>query len=151
MHPTSFRFVLFATSVAGIGGFLSDRFGRRKLLFVSASLFASSAVLSAIPHEFGNFLVARFIGGLGIGASSMICPVYIAEISPQKYRGRLGTLFQLGIVVGIFVTLFINQAIQGMEDEAWNVTQGWRWMLGMEVIPALLFFLLLWFVPESPR
>ena len=132
-------------------GFLSDRFGRRKLLFFCALLYAVSGVLSAIPNTFGQFLAARIISGLGIGASSMICPVYIAEISPEKWRGRLGTLFQLGIVTGIFITLFVNKLIQGMGDDAWNTAMGWRWMLGMEVVPAVLFILLLFAVPESPR
>lgn len=132
-------------------GFLSDRFGRRKLLFFCALLYAVSGLLSAIPNTFGQFLAARIISGLGIGASSMICPVYIAEISPKKWRGRLGTLFQLGIVTGIFITLFVNKLIQGMGDDAWNTAFGWRWMLGMEVVPAALFILLLFAVPESPR
>jgi len=132
-------------------GFLSDRFGRRKLLFFCALLYAVSGLLSAIPNTFGQFLAARIISGLGIGASSMICPVYIAEISPEKWRGRLGTLFQLGIVTGIFITLFVNKLIQGMGDENWNTASGWRWMLGMEVVPAVLFIGLLFAVPESPR
>ncbi len=132
-------------------GFLSDRFGRRKLLFLCALLYAASGLLSAIPRTFDEFLAARFISGLGIGASSMICPVYIAEIAPGKWRGRLGTLFQLGIVAGILITLFVNKVIQGMGDDAWNSAVGWRWMLGMEVVPALIFIALLFAVPESPR
>jgi SP family arabinose:H+ symporter-like MFS transporter len=136
---------------AMFAGFFSDRFGRKKLLFVCALLYAVSGLLSAIPRTFGQFLVARLISGLGIGASSMICPVYIAEISPEKWRGRLGTLFQLGIVTGIFLTLFINKLIQGMGDDAWNTTSGWRWMLAMEVVPAVVFIALLFAVPESPR
>jgi MFS transporter, SP family, arabinose:H+ symporter len=136
---------------AMLAGFFSDRFGRRKLLFLCAFLFGLSALLSAIPRTFHEFLIARFIGGLGIGAASMACPVYIAEIAPEKWRGRLGTLFQLGIVVGIFITLFINKLVQGMGDEVWNTALGWRWMLGLEMVPAGMFFLLLFAVPESPR
>ena len=136
---------------AMFAGFLSDRFGRKKMLFVCAILFAVSGFLSAIPNTFNQFLVARIISGLGIGASSMICPVYIAEIAPEKWRGRLGTLFQLGIVTGIFITLFINSFIQGLGDTAWNTAVGWRWMLGMEVVPAIAFIALLFTVPESPR
>jgi len=136
---------------AMFAGFLSDRFGRRKLLFLCAVLFAISGLLSAIPNTFEQFLTARFISGLGIGASSMICPVYIAEISPEKWRGRLGTLFQLGIVMGIFITLFVNKVIQSMGDDVWNTAYGWRWMLGMEVVPAVVFIALLFAVPESPR
>lgn len=136
---------------AMFAGFLSDRFGRKKLLFGCALLYAVSGVLSAIPNTFGQFLAARFLSGLGIGASSMICPVYIAEIAPEKWRGRLGTLFQLGIVMGIFLTLFVNKLIQGRGDDVWNTSVGWRWMLGMEVVPAVGFLGLLFTVPESPR
>ncbi len=136
---------------AMVAGFLSDRFGRRRILFLCAILYAVSGLLSAIPRTFGQFLVARFASGLGIGASSMICPVYIAEIAPGKWRGRLGSLFQLGIVTGIFLTLFINKLIQSQGNDAWNTTTGWRWMLGMEVVPALVFVALLFTVPESPR
>ncbi len=136
---------------AMFAGFLSDRFGRKKLLFLCALLYAVSGFFSAIPRTFEQFLSARFISGLGIGASSMICPVYIAEIAPEKWRGRLGTLFQLGIVTGIFLTLFANKIIQGFGDEAWNTAYGWRWMMGMEVLPAIGFLALLFAVPESPR
>jgi len=132
-------------------GFLSDRFGRKKMLFLCAALFAVSGILSALPRVFEQFLAARFLSGLGIGASSIICPVYIAEIAPEKSRGRLGTLFQLGIVTGIFLTLFINKVVQGLGDEAWNTSMGWRWMLGLEALPAIAFLGLLFTVPESPR
>jgi SP family arabinose:H+ symporter-like MFS transporter len=146
-----------ASAIAGCipgamaAGFLSDRFGRRRVLFLCAILYALSGVLSAIPRTFVEFLVARFISGLGIGASSMICPVYIAELAPAAKRGRLGTLFQFGIVSGIFLTLFINACIQGAGDEAWNTTSGWRWMLAAEVLPAVGLLALLFVVPESPR
>jgi SP family arabinose:H+ symporter-like MFS transporter len=134
-----------------LAGFLSDRFGRRKVLFLCAVLYAGSGVLSAVPRTFSGFLAARFISGLGIGASSMVCPVYVAELAPPAKRGRLGSLFQLGIVIGIFLTLFINAWIQGRGDEAWNAAAGWRWMLGAEVAPATVLLGLLFFVPESPR
>jgi SP family arabinose:H+ symporter-like MFS transporter len=136
---------------AMFAGFLSDRYGRKKLLFLCALLYAVSGVLSAVPHTLTQFLWARILSGVGIGASSMICPVYIAEIAPEKWRGRLGSLFQLGIVMGIFITLFVNKTIQGLGNEAWNAATGWRWMLAMEVVPALLFVALLFAVPESPR
>ena len=136
---------------AMFAGFLSDRFGRRKVLFLCAILYAISGLLSAIPRTFHEFLAARFISGLGIGASSMICPIYLAELAPAAKRGRLGSLFQLGIVIGIFLTLFINALIQGQGDEAWNAASGWRWMMGAEVAPATLLLALLFFAPESPR
>jgi len=195
---SSRRFILFATSVAAIGGFLfgydtavingtvgylkeylnlssvqegmagasallgcipgaitagfmSDRFGRKRMLFLCAFLYAVSGILSAVPRNFDQFLAARLISGLGIGASSSICPIYIAEIAPEKWRGRLGSLFQLGIVAGVFITLFANRLIQGMGDESWNIAFGWRWMLGMEAVPAVIFIVLLFSVPESPR
>jgi SP family arabinose:H+ symporter-like MFS transporter len=132
-------------------GFLSDRFGRRTVLFLCAVLYAVSGALSALPRTFTEFLAVRFISGLGIGASSMVCPIYIAELAPADRRGRLGSLFQLGIVLGIFLTLFVNAWIQGHGDDAWNAASGWRWMLGAEVVPAGLLLALLFFVPESPR
>ena len=148
-----------ATSAAIIGcipgamsaGFISDRFGRRKVLFFCAILYAVSGVLSAVPRSFEQFVGARMLSGVAIGISSMICPVYIAEIAPPRWRGRLGTLFQLGIVTGIFVTLFINGMVQGLGDEAWNVRTGWRWMLAAEVLPAFAFVALLVPIPESPK
>jgi MFS transporter, SP family, arabinose:H+ symporter len=132
-------------------GFISDRFGRRRVLFFCAALYALSGILSAIPQTFGQFIAARILSGIAIGVSSMICPVYIAEIAPPQWRGRLGSLFQLGIVTGIFVTLFINGWIQRPADAAWNAASGWRWMLAAEAIPALLFLGLLFPIPESPR
>ncbi|HEY2082726.1 MAG TPA: sugar porter family MFS transporter [Verrucomicrobiae bacterium] len=136
---------------AMFAGFLSDRYGRRKVLFVCAILYALSGVLSAVPKTFTEFLLARFISGLGIGASSMICPVYVAELAPAVWRGRFGSFFQLGIVTGIFLTLFINARIEALGNPDWNVATGWRWMLGAEVLPALFLLVLLFFVKESPR
>lgn len=132
-------------------GFFSDRFGRRKVLFVCAILYALSGLLSAVPRTFDEFLGARFLSGLSIGVSSMICPVYIAEMAPPRWRGRLGSLFQLGIVSGIFISLFINAFIQRMGDDVWNAGSGWRWMLGAEVVPALCLLAVLFPAKESPR
>ena len=136
---------------AMIAGFISDRFGRRRMLFFCALLFAVAGVLSAIPQTFVQFIAARILSGIAIGVSSMICPVYIPEIAPPQWRGRLGSLFQLGIVTGIFVTLFINGWIQRPSNPAWNAACGWRWMLAAEAIPAILFLGLLFPIPESPR
>jgi len=132
-------------------GFISDKFGRRRVLFLCALLYALSGLLSAIPRNFVEFIIARAMSGIAIGVSSMICPVYIAEIAPPSWRGRLGSLFQLGIVTGIFLTLFINRWIQRPDDAAWNIAYGWRWMLAAEAIPACVFLVLLFAVPESPR
>jgi MFS transporter, SP family, arabinose:H+ symporter len=132
-------------------GFLSDLFGRRKVLFACAILYALSGVLSAVPRTFDEFLLARFLSGLSIGVSSMICPIYIAEMAPPLWRGRLGSLFQLGIVSGIFISLFANAFIQRMGGDDWNAASGWRWMLGAEVVPAILLLAVLFPAKESPR
>lgn len=134
-----------------VAGFLSDRFGRRKVLFACAVLYALSGLLSALPRNFDEFLWARFASGLSIGVSSMICPVYIAEMAPSRWRGRLGSLFQLGIVSGIFISLFVNAFIQRMGDDSWDARSGWRWMLGAEIIPAVLLLAVLFPAQESPR
>lgn len=136
---------------AMLGGLLGDRYGRKRVLLLCAVLYLVSGVWSAVPRSFAEFLLARFIGGVGIGVSSMVCPVYIAEMAPGHMRGRLGTLFQLGIVVGIFLVFFVNREIQRQGDEDWNSALGWRWMLASESLPALVFLLLLLPVPESPR
>ncbi|MFC4872197.1 sugar porter family MFS transporter [Negadavirga shengliensis] len=132
-------------------GYMSDAVGRKKVLILSAILFAVSAVGSAIPNNLTQFVMARFIGGIGVGAASILSPLYIAEIAPADKRGFLVTLYQLAIVIGINLIYFINLKIAGLGDEAWNVEYGWRYMLGSEVIPASLFFFMLLFVPESPR
>lgn len=136
---------------AMFAGYMSDRLGRKKVLIITAILFAVSAIGSAIPNDLATFIAARFIGGLGIGAASMLSPMYIAEIAPSDKRGRLVTLYQLAIVLGINLIYFVNMQIAGSNDEAWNVEMGWRYMLGSGVIPAALFLVLLLFVPESPR
>jgi SP family arabinose:H+ symporter-like MFS transporter len=132
-------------------GFLADRFGRKRLLVLCATLYAVSGVWSAFPGSFTGFLASRFIGGVAIGISSMVCPTYIAELAPERRRGLLGTLFQLGIVTGIFLVFLVNQQIQKLGDASWNTQTGWRWMLGSESLPAALFLLLLLPAPESPR
>lgn len=132
-------------------GFVADRFGRKRMLLTCGVLYAGSGIWSALAPTFPSFLAARFGGGLAIGISSMVCPTYIAEIAPERRRGVLGTLFQLGIVLGIFLVFFVDQQIQALGDVEWNTSTGWRWMLGSESIPAVLFLVLLGWVPESPR
>ncbi len=144
---------------AMFAGTLADRFGRKKVLILGALLFTLSGVLSAIPNNIDELIFARILGGLAIGASSMVAPVYIAEISPEKHRGRLGSLFQVGIVVGIALVYWVNYLIlqYGMGGHAhgpgdnWSLMYGWRWMLGSEVLPAILFLAMLMGVRESPR
>jgi MFS transporter, SP family, arabinose:H+ symporter len=136
---------------AMVAGYLSDRFGRKKVLIVTALLFIISSIGAMIPRNLAEFLTARFIGGLGIGAASMLSPLYISEIAPSRNRGRLVSLYQLAIVVGINLIYFVNLVIASFGDEAWNVETGWRYMLGSGTIPAVLFLVLLFIVPESPR
>ncbi len=132
-------------------GYLSDQFGRKKILIITAIFFAGSSVASAVPENLTQFVLARFIGGIGVGAASILSPLYISEIAPAKIRGTLVTLYQIAIVVGINLIYFINYLIAGIGDEAWNVDTGWRYMVGSEVIPSVIFLLLLLLVPESPR
>jgi SP family arabinose:H+ symporter-like MFS transporter len=132
-------------------GYLSDRFGRKKVLIVTAILFIISSIGAMVPRNLEEFLVARFIGGLGIGAASMLSPLYISEIAPSQNRGRLVSLYQLAIVIGINLIYFVNLIIASFGDETWNVEVGWRYMLGSGTIPAVLFLVLLFIVPESPR
>ncbi len=136
---------------AGIAGFVSDSFGRKKALILAAFLFGVSAVWSALAVDIAQFAVARILGGVGVGMASLLSPLYIAEISPASIRGRLVSYNQVAIVSGIFVVYFVNYFIAGLGNETWNVTRGWRWMVGSETLPAVLFALLLVFVPESPR
>lgn len=136
---------------AMMAGYLSDRFGRKKVLIVTAVLFFVSSLGAAVPVNLAQFVVARFIGGVGIGAASMLSPLYISEIAPARSRGTLVSMYQLAIVIGINLIYFVNLKIASYGDVAWNVETGWRYMLASGVLPALLFLVLLLLVPESPR
>ena len=136
---------------AMIAGALGDWLGRKRALIISAILFTISAIGSAIPHNLTQFVIARMIGGVGVGSASLLSPLYIAEIAPAKIRGRLVSLNQLAIVSGMLIIYFVNAAIAGFGDDAWNAVIGWRWMFASETLPALLFMALLFFVPSSPR
>lgn len=128
-----------------MAGPLSDRFGRKKVLIFVAALFTISATWSAFATDYTEFIIARIIGGIGIGGAILIAPIYIAEIAPPKLRGSLVSFNQLNIVIGISVAYFSNYFLVNMEGESW------RWMLGVEAIPALIYFLALFTVPRSPR
>ncbi|MFD1816664.1 MFS transporter, SP family, arabinose:H+ symporter [Pseudarcicella hirudinis] len=132
-------------------GVLSDWLGRRKVLIFSAVLFALSSLGIAIPGDLNWFVFFRIIGGLGIGIASVLAPMYITEIAPSHERGKLVSINQLGIVTGILVIYFVNAAIADLYDETWNVEIGWRWMFASGIFPSLIFLILLFFVPESPR
>ena len=148
VHGLVMSSALWGTVIgAAFGGKACDRIGRKPTLFWVGVLYLASAVWSAFAFGPWDLMVARFIGGLGVGASSIAAPVYIAEISPADRRGRLGGLFQFNIVLGMVVSQFVNWWIgsTGLGDAAWRV------MLGAEAVPALVFTLLTPFLEESPR
>ncbi|MEM9833492.1 MAG: sugar porter family MFS transporter [Bacteroidota bacterium] len=127
------------------GGVPSDRLGRKKTLFWIAVFYLISAVGSAVATDWYIFMFFRFLGGLGVGASSVAAPMYISEIAPPESRGKLVAMFQFNIVFGILIAYLSNYLIGGSGENAW------RWMLGVEAFPALIFLVLVLFVPESPR
>ncbi len=131
-----------------IAGRLADRFGRKKMLMFTAVLFTVSAITSALAGDIAVFLTARIIGGVGVGIAILVAPMYIAEIAPRKLRGTLVTFNQLNIVLGISIAYFSNYYFQ---QTIADPDMKWRIMLGVEAVPALLYFLLLLLVPRSPR
>lgn len=142
-----------AGCVAGVlmAGPLNDRVGRKATLLVAAVFFLVSALGTALPRNFTEFVIFRILGGIGVGVASMTSPMYIAEISPARLRGRMVSLNQFAIVSGMLLVYFVNYFIARQGNEAWNITHGWRWMFGSEAFPALLLLVALFFVPESPR
>jgi MFS family permease len=149
---------LTSTIAMMLAGPISDRVGRRPVLSVAAVLFSLSAVASAVAPDFLTLVAARMLGGFGVGAALIIAPVYIAEIAPPDMRGRMVSFNQLNIVIGISAAYFSNFLILslGQSELAWAQALGmdqwaWRWMLGVEALPAIFYFLALFFVPESPR
>jgi sugar porter (SP) family MFS transporter len=139
--------------VAGcaVAGYLSDRFGRRRVLLLAAILFSITGIGCAIVKNTSGLVIYRIIGGLGVGIASMLSPVYIAEIAPAHMRGRLVSYNQFAIITGMIAVYFVNYLIAARGNESWNLQSGWRWMFGSETIPALLFLGSLIFIPESPR
>lgn len=152
-----------ATSIALVGcllgamtaGALADRHGRKPLLQVAAVLFTVSAIATGLFDSFALFCIARFVGGVGIGIASALSPMYIAEVSPAPIRGRLVSLNQMTIVLGILAAQITNWLIARPEVngaiDPWNISMGWRWMFWAETVPAALFLVLAFFIPESPR
>ncbi len=149
----------FIAAVAMLfSGTISDRFGRRVVLKACAIIFTVSAVGSAMAPNFILFLIFRMLGGIGVGASLILAPMYIAEIAPPKIRGTMVSFNQLNIVIGISLAFFTNYLILslGDSDATWVESLGigehnWRWMLGLEALPAVLYFFGLYVVPRSPR
>ena len=135
---------------AMIAGGLADRYGRKPLLMLSAVLFTVSALATGWYDNFTMFNIARFIGGVGIGVASALSPMYIAEVSPADIRGRMVSLNQMTIVLGILAAQVVNMLIGTGVEEYWGREWAWRWMFWAETVPAGLFLILCFFIPESP-
>ncbi len=143
-----------------ISGFMAGRYGRKKLLILASILFLASAAGTGGSMHFASFIAFRILGGMGIGLASNLSPVYIAEVAPAGLRGRFVAMNQLTIVIGILLAQIINWIIAEPVPEnatgsfilnSWNGQTGWRYMFWAEIVPASLFFLSMWFIPESPR
>ena len=139
---------------AMVAGAAADKYGRKPLLIVAAVLFTLSAIATGLFNDFTLFNIARFIGGMGIGVASALSPMYIAEVSPTEIRGRMVSLNQMTIVLGILAAQVVNMLLARdtsvAESQAWNLEWGWRWMFWAETLPAALFLLMSFFIPESP-
>ncbi len=145
-HGFTISSALIGTVVGALtAGIPTDKYGRKPILFIIAFLFALSALGSAVANSLASFIAYRFIGGLAVGASSVVAPMYISEISPAAIRGRMTALFQFNVIFGILIAYVSNYVIRNMGESSW------RWMLGVGGIPAVAYFLLLFLVPESPR
>ena len=148
MHGLCMSAALWGTVLGSLlGGWPTERFGRRKTLIWIGVLYFVSAVGSAVAPETYFFMVARFIGGLGVGIATVASPLYISELSPARLRGRLAGMFQFNIVFGILIAFLSNYLLGRYLDE----DVAWRWMLGVEAIPAFLYSVLCLSIPESPR
>jgi len=146
-HGIAVAIALYGTVIgAAFGGIPADRFGRKKTLIWIGILFFVTALGAALAQDVNTFMVFRFLGGLSIGASSVVAPVYISEIAPPKYRGRMGISFQFNIVLGILIAYVSNYLLDGVGG-----TDDWRWMLGIVALPALVFSGMMVVTPESPR
>jgi SP family sugar porter-like MFS transporter len=137
-----------------VAGAAADRYGRKPLLTTAAVLFTVSAIGTGLFNDFSLFNIARFIGGVGIGVASALSPMYIAEVSPAHIRGRLVSLNQMTIVLGILGAQIVNMLLARdtslADNMIWNVEWGWRWMFWAETVPAALFLVMSFFIPESP-
>ncbi len=139
---------------AMVAGAAADRYGRKPLLMTAAVLFTLSAIATGLFNDFTMFNIARFVGGVGIGVASALSPMYIAEVSPAEIRGRMVSLNQMTIVLGILAAQIVNMLLARdtsvAENMAWNQEWGWRWMFWAETLPAALFLIMSFFIPESP-
>lgn len=145
-HGVTMAIALLGTVTGALmGAYPSDKFGRKRTLFMIAALYFFSAIGTALAQDWHVFITFRFFGGIGVGVSSVTAPIYISEIAPANRRGRLVGLFQFNVVLGILVSYLSNYLIGQGGDHSW------RWMLGVQAFPALIFYGLIHFVPESPR
>ena len=139
---------------AMVAGGAADKYGRKPLLMLSAVLFTISAIGTGLFNSFTLFNIARFVGGVGIGVASALAPMYIAEVSPTQIRGRMVSLNQMTIVLGILAAQIVNMLLarntSAATEQAWNIEWGWRWMFWAETFPAALFLAMSFFIPESP-
>lgn len=145
---------LSATLAMALVGPIADRFGRKRVLAVTALMFSISAVWSALAPTYGSLIAARLLGGFGVGGALIVAPMYIAEVAPAAKRGRLVSFNQLNIVLGFSAAFFSNYFIEKKmmpQAEGGPVNDAWRWMLAVEAVPAIIYFLSLWIVPNSPR
>ena len=159
-HSPLMQGVAMTTALVGcligamVAGAAADRYGRKPLLMTSAVLFTVSAITTGLFDDFTLFNMARFVGGVGIGVASALAPMYIAEVSPADIRGRMVSLNQMTIVLGILSAQIVNMLLARdttiAEAQAWNVEWGWRWMFWAETLPAALFLIMSFFIPESP-
>lgn len=146
MHGFTISSALIGTVTGAlIAGRPADRYGRKPVLFIIASLYVLTAVGSALAGNVWSFIIFRFLGGIGVGASSVVAPMYIAEISPAKIRGRMTALFQFNVISGILIAYVSNFLLRNAGDEPW------RWMLGVAGIPSAVYLVSLFVIPESPR
>jgi SP family arabinose:H+ symporter-like MFS transporter len=147
MHGTAIAMALYGTAFgAAFGNIPANKIGRKKTLFWIGVLFLLTSIGAAVSTNVYAFMLFRFISGLSIGASSVVAPVYISEIAPPKYRGRMVISFQLNVVAGILIAYFSNYLLQGFDGK-----NDWRWMLGVVAIPSAAFSILMIFTPETPR
>ena len=159
-HSPLMQGVAMTTALVGclvgamVAGAAADKYGRKPLLMTSAILFTVSAITTGLFDDFTLFNIARFVGGVGIGVASALAPMYIAEVSPADIRGRMVSLNQMTIVLGILSAQVVNMLLARdttiAEAQAWNVEWGWRWMFWAETLPAALFLIMSFFIPESP-
>ena len=140
---------------AFFAGRFADKYGRRTLLIAAAVLFIVSAWGSGIATSSFEFVIYRVLGGLAVGAASVMAPAYISEVSPARYRGMLTSIQQIAIISGLFAAFLSNYLLAGeaagSTNTLWMNYEAWRWMFWIELVPAFLFFFMLWFIPESPR